>query len=389
MASNSFVIDPQLLEQAKAYAKAAAEENREYSRRLGNLIDELYTAIDGIDNALAEGIQNNQITQQRGNFTNREKQFEKNSQRAEKLCDMIQMCIDQGDNLENGLMEKTSSLLDIVQDIRIFSHTVGASNQEGQVLGATKAVAVSGAALAGTFGLLQGNLFTNLKDILQRFVNLTPKIISENIIGSKTDVPAQKLPTPERINLDTLDLTTSILDIPDEKLPNVGANRIQFKDKGGQINCLWLARQKMCKIIGDDTLFSDQKLGIKAANWEKYEESGINGFSVDYRTVASKTKMEDIVQTLKSDQPCSAMFYLNGHTFTVDRIQDGKVYWTDNFTPVGEKPYYKSGICTNFDGDVYRSSYTGMATSASLEEFAKWYDNFAGALKSYVILKKE
>lgn len=401
MATNSFVIDPQQLEQAKAYAKAAAEENMEFYERMGKLIERMYVAIDGIQSNMGDQGFNNQIANQRGNLTNLQKRFKENSQRAEKLCDMIQTGLDQGEITEQGLAGMLQSMTDFLMDVLGFSHADTASKTGGQMLGATKAVAVSGAALAGTFGLVQPASFTSLGDLVNRlFQSIRQKLQSifpkggggggvQAAPDSGTKAPAQQPPTSESIKENTKNLTANILDTPDENLPKVGANRIQFKDKDGQINCLWLARQKMCAIVGDDELFTSKKLGIKADNWKKYEETGINGFSVDYRTVSSGTKMTDLVEILKNDQPCSAMFYLNGHTFTVDRIQDGKVYWTDNFTPVGEKPYYKTGVCTMFDGDVYKSSYTGLSTSASLEEFAKWYDKFAGAPKSYVILREK
>ena len=61
MAANSFVIDPELLTQAKTYAKQAAEENMESYNRMGTLIDQLSEAISGMGDALAGGIQNNRI----------------------------------------------------------------------------------------------------------------------------------------------------------------------------------------------------------------------------------------------------------------------------------------------------------------------------------------
>ena len=86
MAANSFVIDPELLTQAKTYAKQAAEENMEFYNRMGTLIDQLSEAISGMGDALAGGIQNNRIGYQPENFSRRQKRLKENSQRAEALC---------------------------------------------------------------------------------------------------------------------------------------------------------------------------------------------------------------------------------------------------------------------------------------------------------------
>lgn len=383
MAENSFVIDPQLLTQAKAYAKAAAEENMEYYTRLGKLIDELYAAIGGIDDAIVLGIRNNRITEQQGNWSARQSSLKKNSQRAEKLCEMLQMGLDQGEITERGIKDELQAVINLLLGLLGFSGAASAAAPESHKLEATKAVAVSGAALAGTFGLAQLDPFTWTGELLERFVSCL-----KGVAGGGYNQPDPT--SPGYLTAQTSDWTARILTSEDAALPSVGTDRLQYESQGGQINCVWLARQKMCKIVGDDELFTDKKLGTSAASWKKYEESGINGFSVDYRTVSSGTTMSDIAETLSGDQPCSVMFYLNGHTFTVDRIQDGMVYWTDNFTPVGQKPYYQTGVSqTEFDGSTYPGSYTGLATTATLENFAKWYDSYAGAAKSYVVLKEQ
>lgn len=170
MATNSFVIDPQQLEQAKVYAKAAAEENMEFYERMGKLIERMYVAIDGIESHMGREGFNNQITNQRGNLTNLQKRFKENSQRAEKLCDMIQMGLDQGEITEQGLAGMLQSMTDFLMDALGFFHADTASKTEGQVLGATKAVAVSSAALAGTFGLVQPTSFTSLGDLVNRLL---------------------------------------------------------------------------------------------------------------------------------------------------------------------------------------------------------------------------
>ena len=185
MATNSFVIDPQQLEQAKAYAKAAAEENLEFYERMGKIINKMCVAVDGIESNMGDQGFNNQIANQRGNLTNLQKRFKENSQRAEKLCDMIQMGLDQGEITEQGLAGMLQSMTDFLMDALGFFHADTASKTEGQVLGATKAVAVSGAALAGTFGLVQPTAFTPLGDLLNRLLKSIQQKIRE--IFSKSD----------------------------------------------------------------------------------------------------------------------------------------------------------------------------------------------------------
>lgn len=202
-------------------------------------------------------------------------------------------------------------------------------------------------------------------------------------------VEVERTMTPEKIQELVAARTADILE--SDNLPKVGADKYQ-NNGGKQINCVWLARQKICDILGDDTLFSDShKLGIKKSNWANYEATGINGYSVDYREVSSGTTVSDILSRLENDQPCSVMFYFDGHTVTVDQIADGTVYWTDNFTPGGQSPLYKTGVSTSvFDGVKYPGSYTGLATTATLDNFAKWYDtNVNGSLLSYVVLKEQ
>ena len=195
MATNSFVIDPQQLEQAKVYAKAAAEENIEFYERMGKLIERMYVAIDGIESHMGREGFNNQITNQRDNLSNLQKRFKENSQRAEKLCDMIQMGLDQGEITEQGLAGMLQSMTDFLMDALGFFHADTASQPEGQVLGATKAVAVSGAALAGTFGLVQPAAFTSLGDLVNRLLQgirqkiqeIFPKGSGAKIDGGKTN----------------------------------------------------------------------------------------------------------------------------------------------------------------------------------------------------------
>lgn len=202
MATNSFVIDPQQLEQAKAYAKAAEEENMEFYERMGKLIERMYVAIDGIESHMGREGFNNQIANQRGNLTNLQKRFKENSQRAEKLCDMIQMGLDQGEITEQGLAGMLQSITDFLMDALGFFHADTASQPEGQVLGATKAVAVSGAALAGTFGLVQPTAFTPLGDLVNRLLQsfrqkiqeIFPKGDGVKNDGGKTDT-SEKTPS--------------------------------------------------------------------------------------------------------------------------------------------------------------------------------------------------
>lgn len=189
MATNSFVIDPQQLEQAKAYAKAAAEENMEFYERMGKLINKMCVAVDGIESNMGDQGFNNQIANQRGNLTNLQKRFKENSQRAEKLCDMIQMGLDQGEITEQGLAGMLQSMTDFLMDALGFFHADTASKTEGQVLGATKAVAVSSAALAGTFGLVQPTAFTPLGDLVNRlFQSIRQKLQSIFPKGEGADV---------------------------------------------------------------------------------------------------------------------------------------------------------------------------------------------------------
>ena len=127
MATNSFVIDPQQLEQAKAYAKAAAEENLEFYERMGKIINKMCVAVDGIESNMGDQGFNNQIANQRGNLTNLQKRFKENSQRAEKLCDMIQMGLDQGEITEQGLAGMLQSMTDFLMDALGFFHADTAS----------------------------------------------------------------------------------------------------------------------------------------------------------------------------------------------------------------------------------------------------------------------
>lgn len=199
MASNSFVIDPQQLEQAKAYAKAAAAENMEFYERMGKLIEKMYVAIDGIKSNMGDRGFNNQIANQRDNLTNLQKDFKENSQRAEKLCDMLQMGIDQGEITEQGLAEALQSVADFLLGVLGFSHADTASKTEGQVLGATKAVAVSSAALAGTFGLVQPTAFTSLEDLVNRlFQSIRQKLQSIFPKGDGVKNDGEKTDTSEK-----------------------------------------------------------------------------------------------------------------------------------------------------------------------------------------------
>lgn len=166
MATNSFVIDPQQLEQAKAYAKAAAEENMEFYQRMGKLIERMYVAIDGIQSNMGDRGFNNQIANQRDNLTNLQKRFKENSQRAEKLCDMIQLGLDQGEITERGLTEALQSVADFLLGV-LGAFLPGTTDPPaGQ---ADKSVAVNSAALSGTFGLVQSDFFTSLEDLAKRF----------------------------------------------------------------------------------------------------------------------------------------------------------------------------------------------------------------------------
>lgn len=169
MATNSFVIDPQQLEQAKAYAKAAAEENMEFYERMGKLIDKMCVAVDGIQLNMGDQGFNNQIANQRGNLTNLQKRFKENSQRAEKLCDMIQLGLEQGEITEQGLTEALQSVADFLLSVlgSFLPGTTSASAK--QTLGADKSVAVNSAALSGTFGLAQSDFFTSLEGLAERF----------------------------------------------------------------------------------------------------------------------------------------------------------------------------------------------------------------------------
>ena len=164
MAANSFVIDPELLTQAKTYAKQAAEENMEFYNRMGTLIDQLSEAISGMGDALAGGIRNNRIGYQPENFSRRQKRLKENSQRAEALSEMIQTALDQGELTENGLKDALETVRNFLMGLLGFQRSSGAAAPESQTLNATKAVAVSSAALAGTSYPLDREITKTLLD---------------------------------------------------------------------------------------------------------------------------------------------------------------------------------------------------------------------------------
>ena len=179
MAANSFVIDPELLTQAKTYAKQAAEENMEFYNRMGTLIDQLSEAISGMGDALAGGIQNNRIGYQPENFSRRQKRLKENSQRAEALCEMIQTAMDQGELTENGLKDALETVRNFLMGLLGFQRSSGAAAPESQTLTAAKAVAVSSAALAGTFGLVIPSFYTSVKPILEDLSNISQNMIAQ------------------------------------------------------------------------------------------------------------------------------------------------------------------------------------------------------------------
>lgn len=304
-------------------------------------------------------------TDSRIGVSSREGRLKKQDEQMQSLRSLVSLAMDNADEVNNSL----------ASDLDRFKLTIGAMLLGGssmEAIGYT-ALAAGAAAIGAVFGLMRGIPFANLGKIVEQ---VRKKAEGTDGADSTTTAAAD----PEVIQQDVAGRSANIIN--ETNSPNVRANKYL---SDGKINCVWLARQKMCDILGDDTLFSD-KLGTAKVNWKNYQETGIDGYSVDYREVSSGTSMSDAVKALANDQPCTAMFYMNGHTFTVDRIENGMVYWTDNFT-TNSTTDTSSRI--TIDGNKYPGSVTGASTCATLEGFAKWYDNYAPSLQSYVVLKKQ
>ena len=169
---------------------------------------------------------------------------------------------------------------------------------------------------------------------------------------------------------------------------NVGAEKYQYLPSK-QINCQWLSRQRISAILGIED-YNKLRGDVRFSSWSKFDGKEINGYMVDYEKIASGTKMKDLIPMLKTKQPCTAMFNFTGHCVTIDRIENGIVYWTDNFTSGGVEPYYKTGATTSaYDGTWAHRPYTGQIAYASLEDFAKYIDGCCqGSLTAYTTFTK-
>lgn len=177
-------------------------------------------------------------------------------------------------------------------------------------------------------------------------------------------------------------------DILNDKTIAVGAEKYQYLP-GKQINCKWLARQRISAILGIKD-YSKERGDIGFSEWKKFDGKSFNGYQVDYESVSAGTTMEDLISTLETKQPCAAMIGFSGHNLTVDRIENGIVYFTDNFTSGGVEPCYKTDLPPmEYDGTWGNRPYTGQIAYASLENFAHYVDSCCnGAITAYATFTK-
>lgn len=154
----------------------------------------------------------------------------------------------------------------------------------------------------------------------------------------------------------------------------------------GKINCVWLARGQVCEIIGED-IYANRSILHNGAdiNWKHYADTGetINGHSISYYDASSK--LTDAVKTLADSEPCSAMFYFPGHTMTIQRVENGKVYFTDNWTKGSANT--EISTCTSLWKGNNSHPTTGSTLSLSIEEFANTYQKYNPKLNKMVIIK--
>ena len=183
-----FRVDQENLQQAKNYAIETCRETGEFSQRFNTLLMKLYEAVRGIDEAKANGWTGGVETTE-NNLDRRKKALQEQVEKALKLSLMIQAAIDQGEETDSVLTNEMGQLQFTMQGLADIANNFAAQTtvrSEGLVLGATKSVAMSSAALTGAFALVQPDFFTNLQSILQRFqekwlqvVHTTADVIQE------------------------------------------------------------------------------------------------------------------------------------------------------------------------------------------------------------------
>ena len=303
----------------------------------------------------------------------------------ERVTDMLFIWGD----LRNAVEEanKTTDDLNAALDsFRLFISQMKVSDvAAGTAKVNTTNLAASSLAASAAFGSLSlGNWWTDLTSWIMKFFTTVQETV-EKVAQNGTQTPKVILNTVAQRNKD-------ILDAKDSDLPSVATNS-RYNNAEKQINCRWLARQKMCKIIGEDDLFTGKMVGTgkQGKNFQKYESTGINGHAVDYVN-AGGVSMASLKETLLEKQPCSILFYMNGHEVTVDKIVDGKVYFSDNFnTGAG----YTTGVSdaevlykANSKGKWVPTVATGQSVCVSFDAFADSYDTYASKqVLSYVVVK--
>ena len=156
------------------------------------------------------------------------------------------------------------------------------------------------------------------------------------------------------------------------------------KDNIDFINCVWLARGQIAEILGED-IYANKKINPRGGEikWADYSGKSINGHAISYDN--SIHDLNNAVKTLSDTQPCSAVFWFPGHTITVQKIENGKVYFTDNWTSGTADT--KISTCTALWEGENSNPTTGSTLSLSIENFAKIYQSRNGNLQSMVIIK--
>lgn len=215
-------------------------------------------------------------------------------------------------------------------------------------------------------------------------------------IAQNGGLDAVKAAVHESILKDASERTANILNSKDKDLPKVSANRYQ-NITGKQINCMWFSRQRASAIFGlkAGESYDSFRGGTGFSAWKKLDGKEVNGYTVDYNTVSAskgKTTAEALVEGLQAaKQPCSAMVsFGSSHCMTIDRIENGMVYFTDNLTEGGVTPYYKTGIKSDeYDGTWGDRPYTGQIAYMSLEKFDDYINNCCnGTVTAYATFTK-
>ena len=366
MAANAFVIDPELLAQAQTYAKRAAEENMEFYNRMGTLISDLSEAISGMGNALSGGIGNNRIGYQSENFARRQKRLKENSQRAEGLCEMIDVALNQGDATEKGLLNDLQAVHDFFMGLLGGARLSSTAKPESQTLNATKAVAVSGAALAGTFGLIQSDPFTDLQDLISKMLHKHADLWGNLIQIEKETVP----------KLNTAELKAQMSARYERVLKNTG--RKSFNGACGafvyqQLRDIGVFGKKDSGVAyGKDyyKVWSKKASTSTGYKIESYAaKNGENPLSALLASHSAKEPLTNIVISFdqaKGFYPDSA-----GHVMLITAIQDGQVYFMES----------SAGSLHQLAG---RAKYKeGQPLQLSVEDFIKQYQHMNGLVHFY------